>query len=295
MDTSREASLASIFNYASMAHNIHFYFDSISDKGTEHARVDEHAVADKDASQDEYAAYPYIPRGLQEGLVASFGSIENLRREMLSQANAMFGPGFVWLVREIRPPGSFTTNAYKVLATYQAGTPYPRAHWRMQGTDMNHQAGVTDRMGATIHDYFDRAATANGHKPMHGHDDETISVLDPLRRGNPGAADLTPVLCVSTWEHAWLLDWGVGNKRNFLEAWWSAVHWDKVWDRVGVLNQYVNKMDVNPRGNYGEVPASKPRSQQLPPQHSAGDGMSPQTFHQRFSDTPPPADPSFRV
>lgn len=264
LDTSREASLAATFNYASMAHNIHFYFETISNKGTEAGAPDkqaiideddEHAIVDKDktAKEEENAAYRHVPRNLLQNLVMNFGSMENLRREMVEQANAMFGPGFVWLVR-LSKAGSYHAQSYKVLTTYQAGTPYPRAHWRMQGTDMNHHAGITDRTGGTINDYFNNLNMYNGRGITHGQSDEGLK-LDPLRRGNPGAAEITPVLCVNTWEHAWISDFQVGNKRIFLERWWSAIDWDVVGDRVAKLDSEMPKMSVNPAG-FSETAAS---------------------------------------
>src|SRR5438034_8780394 len=44
----------------------------------------------------------------------------------------------------------------------------------------------------------------------------------------PGGIDIHPILCVNTWEHVWLRDWGVGGKAGFLEAWWDKVNWEEV-------------------------------------------------------------------
>ena len=43
-----------------------------------------------------------------------------------------------------------------------------------------------------------------------------------------GGADLDILLGVNTWQHVWLMDWGVGGKKEFLEGWWNAVDWDVV-------------------------------------------------------------------
>ncbi|UKZ77477.1 hypothetical protein TrVFT333_005198 [Trichoderma virens FT-333] len=104
--TAREPSQAPIFNHASMAHNNHFFFQGIAPNGTP------------------------MPDELRRELEASFSSIESLRLEFIVTASAMFGPGFVWLVKA--GPGD-----YRLLPTYLAGSPYPGAHWRMQSTDMN--------------------------------------------------------------------------------------------------------------------------------------------------------------
>ena len=57
--TAREPNQAPIFNYASMAHNNHFFFQGISPTGTP------------------------MPDALRNELEASFSSIETLRREFI--------------------------------------------------------------------------------------------------------------------------------------------------------------------------------------------------------------------
>ena len=48
----------------------------------------------------------------------------------------------------------------------------------------------------------------------------------------PGGADLEPLLCVNTWEHVWLMDYGVGGKRKYLERWWDRIDWDVVASNI---------------------------------------------------------------
>lgn len=172
-----------------MAHNNHFFFDGLSPTGTP------------------------MPPALRAELEASFSSIETLRREITITASAMFGPGFVWLVKA--GPGS-----YKVLSTYLAGSPYPGAHWRAQATDMN-----------TVGN--EGSARSHFRNQMFG---------GRARSGNlpPGGIELEPLLCLNTWEHAWLLDWGVGaggqgGKMAFAEAWWNLIDWEKVAEKSGTI------------------------------------------------------------
>ncbi|KAJ3473544.1 hypothetical protein NLG97_g10251 [Lecanicillium saksenae] len=186
--TAREPNQAPIFNYASMAHNNHFFFQGIAP-----ARVE-------------------MPEKLRAELEASFSSIETLRREFVLTASAMFGPGFVWLVKT-------GPAAYRVMSTYLAGSPYPGAHWRAQATDMN---TVGDQGSAKS--YFRNQLQGSQH-----------------RAGNlpPGGIDVQPLLCLNTWEHTWLLDWGVGaggngGKAAFAEAWWELVDWEVVSGRAGL-------------------------------------------------------------
>ncbi|KAK6842160.1 hypothetical protein PG995_001237 [Apiospora arundinis] len=199
--TAREPSMAPTFNYASMLHNNAFFFGGLNSSET-----------DKPMSSR-----------LQKQLEDSFGSIETLQREMLVTASAMFGPGFVWLVKNAK------TNNYRVLATYLAGSPYSSAHWRRQGVDMNTVEGPasTEKSGAA-QEYIARtqlgAGAANGTR---------------WKNTAPGGIDVIPLLCVSTWEHVYLRDYGVAGKKQFLENWWNRIDWTKVSDRAQIENKHM--------------------------------------------------------
>ena len=60
----------------------------------------------------------------------------------------------------------------------------------------------------------------------------SVGSFGPYARGTkitaPGGQDLEVLMCVSTWEHTWLRDWGYGKKRTFLESWWRMIDWEKV-------------------------------------------------------------------
>ncbi|KAK1973032.1 superoxide dismutase [Colletotrichum eremochloae] len=178
--TAQDPSQAPIFNHASMAHNTHFFFKNITPTPKP------------------------MPESLAAELSHSFSSVETLRREMILTAAAMFGPGFVWLVKAGH-------QDYRILTTYLAGSPYPGAHWRLQSTDMN-----TVGVGGSANHYFQRNAAAQ--RPV---------------QTPPGALDAVPLLCLNTWEHTWLRDYGlgvggVGGKKAFAEAWWEVIDWDAV-------------------------------------------------------------------
>ncbi|KAK8088872.1 superoxide dismutase [Apiospora hydei] len=198
--TAREPSFAPTFNYASMLHNNSFFFEGLNSTPNEK---------------------PMSPR-LQKQLEDSFGSIETLQREMLITASSMFGPGFVWLVKNGK------TSNYRVLATYLAGSPYSTAHWRRQGLDMNTVEGPssTEKTGAA-EEYISRQQL--GHGASNGTRWKTTA---------PGGIEVIPVLCVSTWEHMYLRDYGVAGKRQFLENWWNTIDWTKVSDRAQLENKY---------------------------------------------------------
>ncbi len=122
----------------------------------------------------------------------------------------MFGPGFVWLVKR----DDYNRNLQAgpelaILTTFIAGSPLPRAHYRKQEQDMNTslQAGMF--------------GPRSGNEPLMA----------------KGAVMLEPLLCVNTWQHVWLHDYGFGGKREYLERWWDSVDWDVV-ERNGQFDAF---------------------------------------------------------
>ncbi|RDW69131.1 mitochondrial 37S ribosomal protein mS42 [Aspergillus mulundensis] len=176
---SRRPEMASVFNYASMAHNNHFFFSCLSPTKTE------------------------IPEKFANEITKSCSSVESLKLDFLATANAMFGPGFVWLAKNIERDGML-----HIFCTYNAGSPYPAAHARRQPVDM-----ATHPLDSALGNTY---AGAFG---THSSNQKNYA---------PGAADVEPILCVNTWEHAWMMDYGIGGKAAYLERWWDRINWDVV-------------------------------------------------------------------
>ncbi|KAI0890535.1 manganese and iron superoxide dismutase [Annulohypoxylon maeteangense] len=205
--TAREPSQAHIFNYASMAYNNHFFFENI-------ARVEQEPGAPTGADR--------IPEKLKEEFTRHFSSVETLRREFLSTAVGMFGPGFVWLVKVAQ------SDQLRILPTYLAGTPFTAAHWRRQGVDMNTQGPASREV---VDSWMSRAQTGAGANVGSRFVDPNLAA--------PGGTDVIPLLCLNTWEHVWLRDYGVGannqgGKRQYVMNWWEVIDWDKVEDRANL-------------------------------------------------------------
>ncbi|KAK4151951.1 Manganese/iron superoxide dismutase [Chaetomidium leptoderma] len=205
LGNARDPGGAPIFNHASMIHNNHFFFKHLSPTPVE------------------------MPDNLRSHLEKSFGSIETLRREMVHTAASMFGPGFVWLVKTSQPG---LPTAFKVLATYAAGSPYPAAHWRRQEVDMNTAAGGNiDAAIDSGKSYLERSAYGAGKR--------TNAVSKKVAHA-PGGTDLLPVLCLNTWEHVWLWDYGFGvgqsggGKLAYAEKWWKQINWELVQKEANV-------------------------------------------------------------
>lgn len=141
-----------------------------------------------------------VPSKEFNALIANnFSSLESLREEFLFTAQAMFGPGFVWLVQVQNQHG-----ALRILPTYLAGTPLSGAHYRRQSTDMN-----TENIN-TAGAFGDAAKQAKARKQA------------------LGGVDVVPLLCVNTWEHVWLTDYGIRGKMDYLQNWWEKINWSHV-------------------------------------------------------------------
>ncbi|OJD31063.1 fe superoxide dismutase [Diplodia corticola] len=216
--TAREPLLASTFNYASMAFNNHFFFGTIADKETP------------------------MPDELAESLTTSFSSVDIFKADFLATAEAMFGPGFVWLVWH-RQMQNLNKGSWKILPTYLAGSPLSDAHYRQQPVDMNTQ-NHGSAGGLSGADYARQSQIQNSAGVMGPH-----SVAGQAARNRaPGGADVVPVLCVNTWEHVWVPDWGVESKRDFLEAWWRRINWETLEvppDALGKSGQSARTMFAN--------------------------------------------------
>ena len=112
----------------------------------------------------------------------------------------------------------------KLVVTYLAGSPYGGAHWRKQGqdamtTDFNVRPGELGIQMAARNSSFVGTGYMSQHKPS-------------AYKGNsllpPGGADVVPLACVNTWEHAWLPQYGIRGKADYLERWWDRIDWKTV-------------------------------------------------------------------
>ncbi|KAJ4301174.1 hypothetical protein N0V90_003264 [Kalmusia sp. IMI 367209] len=185
VDYARNPQTAYGFNVASMAFNNHFFFRGIN------SNPNVNSVPSAD---------------LRHKINENFTSIDSLKDTFLATADAMFGPGFVWLVQT----NDTQKKPLKILTTYIAGSPLSGAHHRRQEVDLNtHNPSSYQNLNAV------GAFGANAKQKQ-----QPKKAL--------GGVDVVPLLCVNTWEHAWLHDYGVGGKMAYLQAWWDKIDWEQV-------------------------------------------------------------------
>ncbi|PSN60612.1 manganese and iron superoxide dismutase [Corynespora cassiicola Philippines] len=209
VDTAREPNNAYLFNHASMAFNNHFFFSGINTNPD---------VVSRPSAQ------------LERVISETFSSVDTLRATFLSTADAMFGPGFVWLVQT---NDNAARQELRILSTYLAGSPLSGAHYRRQSVDLNtHNPDsyeATNSVGS-----FGAAAK------------EKMLPKKPL-----GGIDVIPLLCVNTWQHTYLNDYGVAGKAAYLQKWWDAIDWSKVEEKVTITKQARDSRPAQAKFHYG--------------------------------------------
>lgn len=157
---------------------------------------------------------------LTKSVEDSFTSVETLKRDFIATANAMFGPGFVWLVRT---DDGIDRKRLALLTTYIAGSPYPGAHFRRQIRDLNTEMDLKSPEEASRLRALSNMPIANN-----------VGIHGPRSapKDAPGGIGVIPLLCVNTWEHVYLADWGILGKKQFLEAWWDRIDWNIIANRM---------------------------------------------------------------
>lgn len=176
---------------------------------------------------------------LAEHIDGSFSSLDSFRSTFIATADAMFGPGYVWLVKRNSGP-AHGTRSLAILNTYIAGSPLPGAHYRKQPIDYSTlTTNVTKEMNPSQYLQLRELQRSAG----------SFGEYNPTAAQRaPGGVDLEVLLCVSTWEHTWLFDHGVDGKRRFLERWWEKIDWDVVsqngnWRQKPRLNRFQKDED----------------------------------------------------
>ena len=150
----------------------------------------------------------------------TFGDVQTLREEMLETADSIFGNGFVWLMK------GTSVGDMKILATYNAGSPYPAAAPRRDDRDM-----ATFRLNSDEY----------SGQPQTMANPETRDIL--IGNSNAGffgdhsasssrhykdLLNMGPILCVNVWQHMWIRDYGLTGKKSYLVNWWDRIDWQKV-------------------------------------------------------------------
>lgn len=207
---SRRPEMASVFNYASMAHNNHFFFNCLVSCAPERDKIGPECSPSHTSFSHQSPTPVNIPDAFAMNIRDTCSSVESLKLDFLATANAMFGPGFVWLAKNLEREGLL-----HIFCTYNAGSPYPAAYARRQPVDM----ATHTRETALGNQYA-------GSMGAHSANQKNLA---------PGALSVQPILCVNTWEHVWMMDYGISGKAEYLEKWWDKINWEVVYDNYNAV------------------------------------------------------------
>jgi superoxide dismutase, Fe-Mn family len=138
-----------------------------------------------------------MPKEIVDALQESFSTVDVFRQHIKATALAMVGSGWVWVVLDHQ-------QKLCVLATYNAGTPFDFA--RLQQADPN--TGLIPGKGLSEKNDF--------------------ALYQAMKR----PYSLTPLLCVSCWEHSYLVDYGVDGKGTYIDNWLDSIDWAKMRSRL---------------------------------------------------------------
>lgn len=169
-----------------------------------------------------------MPQQFAAAVTDTASSPESLKLDFLATASSMFGPGFVWLANNLEQGGLL-----HIFCTYNAGSPYPSAYARRQPVDMNNQSP-----NAPVGNQF--AGSMGPHAP----NSPNLA---------PGAVNVHPILCVNTWEHVWMMDYGIAGKDEYLERWWDRINWDHVSESYTSSARASNFEKRRPRSRLGQI------------------------------------------
>lgn len=125
-----------------------------------------------------------------------FNSIEDFKQKFLSIAELSIGQGWIFLVER-------ADKSFEILKCNNDGTPY--YYGKNQSFDLN--SGV----GEKVYD----------------------NLNELKQRGQANERDFTlPILGISLWDTAYIKDYGVNGKKEYLEKVWNNINWNVVNSRI---------------------------------------------------------------
>ncbi|KAN0064198.1 hypothetical protein ACQY0O_003365 [Thecaphora frezii] len=158
------------------------------------------------APQDRLRNPTPLPK-LASAISSSFGSYPEMCLAFSSAAFGMSGSGWVWLVTD-------RARNLGVVPTYGAGTVIVQN--RLQQGQHFSLPSINDGTGG------DKASTSG----------DVERQKRPVASALPGVGEeLFPLLNISVHEHAWLNDYGIMGKEEYLTRFWNCVNWDQVEER----------------------------------------------------------------
>lgn len=164
------------------------------------------------APQDRLRSPSPLPN-VSAAISKSFGSYPELCLAFSSAAFGMSSSGWVWLVAD-------RTRNLAVVPTFGAGTVI---------VQNRHQHGKKFLL-PSINDEATGVSPSTSTSTDKGRAPDTLIPAGLGLTEKPGQ-ELYPLLALSVHEHAWLEDYGIMGKEEYLTQFWNCVNWDKIEER----------------------------------------------------------------
>ena len=159
-----------------------------------------------------------------------FGSLSLLKSSLSAAATGMITSGWIWLVTDLQ-------KNLAIIPTYGAGTVLVRAREQR-----------TPRTGAVIGDtgrpsplaYSPSFRSPTSLNPIPPSSRSTSNNGKPTTPGQTRSLgsysgnlmhvghSINPLFCISLHEHAWMMDYGLWGKEEYLKQFWNVLDWERV-------------------------------------------------------------------
>lgn len=246
--TFNKPALEGVYAQASMLHNLQFCLESLKPVGGDNAQTrvykpDVLALLQTPSIATQFSNEPR-DEALVEWIVDSFGSVAEFRTLLLNSAKSINGDGVTWLVAQATYPesslrnGSSSDLSYEKLAvmnTYNAGIVDDSVR-SGQVTKVKQQKAAKE---AALKRKQEERREAEG-LPVE-EEELTTSSQDSLVLGTVEEAEeallylgkkLVPLLAIDASMRAYLRDYGVYGKQQYLDNLWDCIDWSVVANRT---------------------------------------------------------------
>jgi Fe-Mn family superoxide dismutase len=177
-----------------------------------------------------------MPDKLARMIEKDFGSVDQFKELFTTYAESMNGSGWLWVVNDSPGPN----EKLKIMCTFNTGSPFFQSVVppTFNVSRKAFMPAATNSSGLFASFSFASpslgASSSSGTNPAminnkidQGDGSKTSECLIPIETRFPGTLKAVPVLGLSLWEHAYILDYGT-NKRRYIDHFWRAVNWNRV-------------------------------------------------------------------
>ncbi|CAB4401804.1 unnamed protein product [Rhizophagus irregularis] len=191
---------ALIFNHASQIWNNDFFFQSLTKKNSS-KEVD---IMD-----------------LNERIKKDFGAIDNFKEHFKNMALGIFGSGWTWLVET-------EFHILRVVNTYNAGTTLDVTRTQEKDPNNHPMAYNSPFLTSSKNNVLDVGANKPSPPPF------IKLALQPSHKSR-----FNPLLCLNMWEHAYIKDFGIRGKEDYIDGFWDCINWEVVQRRIIQRNSFM--------------------------------------------------------